>query len=249
MIRFIEELSFNAWPALQTLHYDGWILRFAEGYARRANSVNPVYESSLPTHTKISFCQQLYSARGLDTVFKITEAVQPNDLDSILEVEGYRQEALTSVQTVSLLDRQFGPAEVATFSSTQFSESWLNDYFRLTGRDKNYLLVTRRLHQNIFPETCYMSIRENDANIALGLGVLERGYLGIYDIVTAPEGRNRGLATQLMSQLLAWGQSNGAEHAYLQVMTDNAPALRLYNKLGFVEVYQYWYRVKAQPDM
>src|SRR5258708_12552591 len=115
MIRFIEELSFNAWPALQTLHYDGWILRFAEGYARRANSVNPVYESSLPTHTKISFCQQLYSARGLDTVFKITEAVQPNDLDSILEVEGYRQEPLTSVQTLSLLHPPFVPPKLATF--------------------------------------------------------------------------------------------------------------------------------------
>ena len=44
MVRHIKELAVNAWPSLQTL-LDGWVLRFANGYTRRANSVNLLYPS------------------------------------------------------------------------------------------------------------------------------------------------------------------------------------------------------------
>ena len=43
MIQEIEELSMNAWPSLQTLLLDGWVLRFAAGYTRRANAVCPLF--------------------------------------------------------------------------------------------------------------------------------------------------------------------------------------------------------------
>jgi ribosomal protein S18 acetylase RimI-like enzyme len=48
-----------------------------------------------------------------------------------------------------------------------------------------------------------------------------------------------------MMALLNWGQQNGSNIAYLQVMCDNEPALGLYGKFGFQEKYQYWYRIKA----
>jgi ribosomal protein S18 acetylase RimI-like enzyme len=47
-----------------------------------------------------------------------------------------------------------------------------------------------------------------------------------------------------MRNLLAWGKQNGAQHAYLQVMLNNVPALHLYSQLGFKQVYEYWYRIK-----
>ncbi len=73
----LEELSMNAWPALKTHLYDGWVLRFANGYTKRANSVHPIYSSTLPVGEKITFCEGLYGREGLPTVFKLTHASRP----------------------------------------------------------------------------------------------------------------------------------------------------------------------------
>src|SRR5689334_19582502 len=125
MIRFYEELSLNSWPALQTQHYDGWIIRFADGYTKRSNSVSPLYASSIAALEKISHCEQLYAARGLDTVFKITDSAQPDDLDAILDNLGYRSDSLTSVQTVPLKSIQ-APATDAVRTHGDLTESWLD---------------------------------------------------------------------------------------------------------------------------
>jgi len=71
LITHIEELSLNAWAALQTMVYDGWIIRFAEGYTKRANSVNPLYTSSIPIEEKLHYCENLYRSRNLPVVCKI----------------------------------------------------------------------------------------------------------------------------------------------------------------------------------
>ncbi|MFN2156932.1 MAG: hypothetical protein ACK2UX_16980, partial [Anaerolineae bacterium] len=47
----IEAASLDAWPALEQIAYDGWILRFSDGYTKRANSVNSMYEAKLQSGT------------------------------------------------------------------------------------------------------------------------------------------------------------------------------------------------------
>jgi hypothetical protein len=68
VIRSLEELSLNAWPSLQTLLYDGWVLRFANGYTKRANSVNPLYHSGTDVTEKTETCERLYRGKGLSCV-------------------------------------------------------------------------------------------------------------------------------------------------------------------------------------
>jgi len=89
MIRTLEELSMNAWPALQTMLYGGWVLRFANGYTRRANSINPIYPSTRGVEKKIAACEEIYRGRNLRVVYKMTRAVFPENLDAILEGKGY----------------------------------------------------------------------------------------------------------------------------------------------------------------
>ncbi len=247
MIRFIEELALNAWPCLQTIHYDGWLLRFADGYTRRANSVNPLYASTLDPLEKIRYCEETYRSRGQDTVFKMTTAAQPENLDALLAEQGYREEALTSVQTLDLSNVE-SPHTRAITVDTALTDTWLAAFCRLNNVDSRRVPTMTRMLNNIVPARCFMALRRDDRPnaeaVAVGLTVLERAHMGLFDIVTAPPLRNQGLGTQLMLHLLQWGKTHGASHAYLQVMCNNAPALRLYARLGFTEIYRYWYRVK-----
>ena len=67
----IEEQSLNAWPALETYLYDGWLLRFSKGYTKRANSVNALCSGSLSLDKKIAFCETRYRDRGLRPTFRL----------------------------------------------------------------------------------------------------------------------------------------------------------------------------------
>ena len=87
IIRKYEELSLNSFPALQTQLYDGWALRFANGFNNRANSVSLLYEFTLDLEAKVCECEKRYIAQGLPSVFKITDAADA-DFDSMLEIRG-----------------------------------------------------------------------------------------------------------------------------------------------------------------
>lgn len=62
---------------------------------------------------------------------------------------------------------------------------------------------------------------------------IDGDWLGIHDVYVDPQHRRRGLATQLMAELLDWGAEQGARTVWLHVETDNVPALTLYEGLGF----------------
>jgi ribosomal protein S18 acetylase RimI-like enzyme len=130
------------------------------------------------------------------------------------------------------------------FISTEFSEAWLENYIRLNGVNDFNRAVLRRMLQQIVPLHGLIALREGDRVVACGMGVVEDGWIGLFDIGVDSECRGRGYGKKLIRKLLRFGRDNGAERAYLQVVIDNVPALKLYKKLGFVEEYSYWYRMK-----
>ncbi len=220
-------------------------MRFANGFTRRANSVNPLYPSTLEPQEKISHCEEIYTAKGLATVFKLTTAVFPGELDTILAERGYVIDAPTSVQLLNL-ERHVHAKSEKVILTTSLDDPWLDDFCRLSSRASSYKPLIGQLLKNIGSPRCFACLKDQQETVALGIGVLERGYIGLYDIVTAESHRNQGLGTLLVKALLNWGQANGAISAYLQVMENNASALHLYEKVGFQESYRYWYRMKPR---
>lgn len=244
-VRLLEELALNAWPSLHTRPYDGWLLRFSNGYTRRANSVQSLHPSSLDVEEKIAECERAYGLRGQDTIFKLTPAAQPADLDVRLDALGYRREAPTSVQTMPI-GNAVPPASDAVTLERDATDRWIDAFARLSATDPRHLPAMRRMLASIPTERRFAALHEGGEVVATALCVVERGYAGFLDVVTDRRMRGRGLAPRVMLHLLRWAQAEGARHAYLQVMRDNAPALRLYEKLGFREAYEYWYRVKPR---
>jgi GNAT superfamily N-acetyltransferase len=249
IIRTVEEISLNAWPAHQTLVDQGWLLRFAGGYTRRANSVNPIYrvdeDDPQAVIAQIERCERIYRARNQSVIFKMTPLVQPPHLDKILAERGYTMDAPTGVRLLSLQDFSSPESNVEIRLETTPSSAWITTFADFGALTEGQRLALQGIIANITPLAGFVTLCVDGHPVACGVGVFEREMIGLYDIVTAPAARGRGYGTQLLHALLAWGKTNGAQHAYLQVMNNNLPAQRLYDKLGFREIYQYWYRVKS----
>jgi ribosomal protein S18 acetylase RimI-like enzyme len=244
MIRHIEELSLNALPALHTLCFDGWILRLSGGKVRRVNSVHALYEGVLPLEEKIAHCEEIYRLRGQKTVFKLTPEIQPPHLEAVLDSLGYVWQSGTSVQTLALEEFTPPSADSALIMTPQITDKWIKAVGNLNKLEETSAVILQRMLSNITPRACFAALQLDGEIVSTGLAVLEHSFVGIYDIATDERVRNQGLATRIVSQLLGWAKTNGAQYAYLQVVEDNAPAIHLYNKLGFREAYRYWYRSK-----
>ncbi len=128
--------------------------------------------------------------------------------------------------------------------ASEDSETWHAAFVRMNHVSPERRITHGRILRAILPDKCYASISLDGDILGCGLGVAQGGYLGLFDIVIDPEHRRQRHGERLMLALLAWGAQHGAHTAYLQVMCNNEPALRLYEKLGFEEKYQYWYRIK-----
>jgi ribosomal protein S18 acetylase RimI-like enzyme len=244
-IRLLEELGINAWAALQTQIYDGWILRFAEGYTRRANSVQVLYPSQLTLDEKVAFCEQAYNDRGLATTFKLTEHAQPDNLDDVLDAQGYVASARTAVQAMSL----DGTEATADFEDTTTANApglaWLDMYYQANDVEVAHYATARRImSDNRLMPTTFVTIWDDTTPVGVAMITVERGYVGIFDVAIAADQRGKGYGKRLMARVMGLARAQGAHSAYLQVMLDNEAALALYASLGFKTVYEYWYRQK-----
>ena len=244
-IRLIEELSLNALPSLQTILYDGWLLRFtagANGYPRRANSIQMLYPSILPFDEKIDFCEAHYKARGQRVVFKMTPAAT-DGLATALKARGYVEDTPTSLLTLDLASFEPTPdrSDVKVLIEPQISETWSANYARLHNENPARAAAIHCILEQLAVECAFVSLIYKGEPVAFGRGALDQGWIGFYEVITDERFRRQGLGKYLMQTLLTWGKTRGAHSAYLQVMSANAPAVRLYQSLGFREQYRYWY--------
>lgn len=213
MIQTIEEISLNAWPSLQQILDDGWILRFADGCTKRANSVNPLYVGTKDVYEKIKRCEQIYIDKNLQPIFRITPLASPENLDEILAHSGFEQKDVSSVQVMDL--ESITPQAAGSIQLwTEFSQDWLDSFIYLGGVTIESQKSLTGMLSNIASKKCFAVLLNENQVISCGLGVLEKQYIGLFEIITAKTERRKGFGEELILNLLAWGKQNGAKRMF-----------------------------------
>lgn len=244
MMKLIEELSMNAWPALQTKLFDGWVLRFADGYTKRSNSINPLYDSCVSLKHKIDFCEKEYESKNLPVVYKLTLDSNPKNIDLELDKRGYSRIDETSMRLLQISKYNFDEIEDVSVM-TGFCDAWIESLYKCSGMNLERDQITaKRMLDNIKGEVVCVNKIVDGKIVGCGYGVIERDYIGIFYIVVDKSYRRMGFGRDIMKGILNIAQHKEIGTAYLQVVVGNTVAENLYESLGFIEEYRYWYRVK-----
>lgn len=241
-LRRVEEAQLNSWPAPRTVPLDGWVLRFADGYTRRANSATPLDPCRAPFGAQLAHVAALYSAQDQPALVRMRSFDEPALLQ-VLRDAGWAPEGASTVLGATLHPDSGIEPGVELFEGTPSAE-WRRDHARLSGADpakRDGILSTLAI------PCAFAGLRAEGPGSPLAACAL----IGVHDgmaclhlVVTDPAQRRRGLSRRVVATLLAWARMrHGADAATLQVDSGNAPALALYSGLGFDTTlfdYAYW---------
>lgn len=242
LVHTLEERAFNAWPARQTVLHGGWQWRLSGGFTKRANSANAV-ASGAAFEGQRTAAEAFYARHGLPAVFRISPLAPP-EADTELAGAGYARFDPSLVLRAQLGCAASDPA--VDIASTP-SAAWLDGFAAANGVALQHQPLHHAMVQSIALPAGFATLRLQGEPVAFGLAVVERGAVGLYDLVVAPARRGQGHGRALVAALLHWGQQAGASWAYLQVREQNEVARALYAALGFVPCYGYHYRLPPPP--
>jgi GNAT superfamily N-acetyltransferase len=246
-----EERGFNAWPAPHNVYYGGWVFRLGGGYTKRANSANalgPRHDlraGSINAYTPardfplvMTEAERFYASNGQPTIFRLSPLAGA-DADLTLAAAGYEKLDPSTVMTEPLDGARLAPGVTVAPTPTP---AWLNGIAAAQGVAPSHRLIHDRIVQSIALPTAFATAHVGETAAGFGLGVGERGAVGLFDIVIRPEFRGLGLGRAVTLALMAWGRDGGAQTAWLQVSDGNSVARRLYETLGYRTAYPYHYR-------
>jgi ribosomal protein S18 acetylase RimI-like enzyme len=219
---------------------EGWLLRFASGYSKRANSASPLLPGADLDDALLDHVLARFRRQGIAPVFRLTGLEAPG-VEERLAARGLVDFDPTLCMVAPLGDDE--EPEPAVQIERQASPAWIRAAAAATGGDKADQQILGMIVGRIREDAAFATLVLDDRPVAWGLGVTERGFTGLYDIVVAPELRGLGLGRQVVRSLMAWGRGLGADRAYLQVREANEVARALYASLGFAEAYRYRHRV------
>ena len=237
----LQAVAARGLRAAESVDLHGWLLRADHGFTRRANSVLPLHQLSVPLDDAIDRAADWYRSRGLPLLIQV-----PLHARRLLDA-GLAERGWPALDHTLVLARRLEYAEVMPSGSrveiaATPDAQWLARYRGGAGRTGPGAALLAR-HEVVG----FASIRRDGHTVAIGRGAVDDGWLGVMAVEVAAEHRREGLARAVTAALWAWGIQRGATRSYLQVSADNAAATALYAKLGYWHHHDYHYRRPNDP--
>ena len=237
----VEETCLNAFPSLRQILYRDWLLRFSDGFTRRANSINPRAVRIEGLEAGIEACAAMFRAGGQQPVFRVPD-ITDSRLDALLGVRGYTAEGRTVTLYAALSDAD-AKADPAAELLAKPSAEWHEAMGVLQNRTAWQNAAFAGIMASLAVPAAFAALREDGELTALTVGAVHDGLLCFESVVTAERYRGRGHARRLLASLNAWAIGIGASGVCLQVEATNTAGRALYARLGLkTELYGYHYR-------
>ncbi|NEW06443.1 GNAT family N-acetyltransferase [Paenibacillus sp. SYP-B3998] len=247
----MDLIAARTWVAETTSNIGHWMLRSSQGLTKRANSVLAI--GAYPDDADwLHKSEQFYRERSLPALFHVSMA-SPHGLDELLAHNGYElntpcffmtansQDVKENVSNV-LPKKKPSPLEIQW--SEQADADWLGAYLRLEQYPSSRKAFYAGLFARMASPKGFVQLKHDGQAVAVGTAIVEADWSGFVNIVVSEGYRGQGIGYVLMGALTEWSMVHGASKQYLQVIADNEPALALYRKLGYSELYLYHYRIK-----
>lgn len=233
----IELRCAAAWPAVTEDELGDWRLRAACGFTGRANSALAVGDPGLPVPDALARVCEFAHVHGIPPV---AQAVVGSETERAIEATGWvPNTGHAAGHLVSVLLGPLGAGADGVDFLPEPSPAWWELAAGTTEPTpaQRHVLTTGDVGYGVAEITA-------GAVRAAVAGEL----LHVSRLAVRPEHRRRGLARALMAAAGVWAAERGAIECVLQVSVDNAPALALYEALGFHEHHRYRYWVPACED-
>ncbi len=235
----------RSWRALSEVLVDGWNVRRSEGVTQRANSVLPAAAPhDLPD--AITRVEKLYLDHGLPPSFQISPAAHPLELDHVLAERGYELSGATTIQVAEVEDvlSRLSPGRLRVEVQNEPGDDWMRLWWDVDGRGGDDARSTAR---KILTggSAVYAVSRDEFGPAAVGRLSLVGQWAGVYCMAVRADVRRRGHAQDILRGLLTEAVDRGVRHTWLQVVSDNLAARRLYGRAGFQDFSNYHYRVRC----